>query len=214
MAKIGDPTPAPTCCTTTKYSGVIEGDLPTGAVKVMMLAFSSSQKYLPLGETVDIVDVAAGLKKIITGLITFTMSGVGAYPAFEMLVRKAIAETVTGVTWDMVSISDITSSATTATTTANGGRRLSAPTVTVSYKIMAPAEMAITASDISAASLKLYLTTFAADAGVSLPTISNTIVSAPLAGASFGTPKAASWATPIASLALTPLIAVVLALFW
>lgn len=212
-----------TCCTSDLYTGVVEGQMPSGAVAVTILPYlgSSSSKILPYGAKFAIADAVTGSKMKYTGSLTFSMVS-PSDKAFKMIVAQAIAATFPFVAdWKSVSITSVTSStaATTTTTTTTsttttaggGGRRLSS-TVTVSYSLLLDVGTAPTAPTAAlAAALKTSIESLATSAGVSLPTITGTPT---IASLSAGELYFGSGATPIASLALTPLLVVALAFLW
>jgi len=217
----GTVTSPSTCCTSDLYTGVVEGQMPPGAVAVSIIPYLGS-KMLPYGTKLAIADGTVGSRMMYTGSVAFSMASGSLGDAFKMLVSKAIVASLPFVAdWKSVSITGVTSStaATTTTTTTTsttttaggGGRRLSS-TVTVSYKLLLPVGTTPTAPTAAmAAALKSSIESLATSAGVSLPTITGTPTIATL---SAGELYFGSGATSIASLALTPFIVVALAFLW
>jgi len=214
--RFGKIAPSSTCCDDTKYTGVYAGVYPTGAAKVTIIP-GKGQTGLPLGQSAAISDVSTGQAKVFSASVAFPVTSNDA--AFEMLVKKAITNASTETKEDGTALScqfwqvgKVNLTITTSRRLHEDERRLSTTKTNVTFMIMM-ADVASTAA-LNKATFAATLNSITADAGVTIPTLSETDIEADdFVVATYGSPSQSQSGAIYSSLAWTVFVLTVLAFF-
>merc|ERR1712226_1379411 len=158
-------------------------------VSLMVVPYSkvgADRHELPVGAFAAMVDTTEGITNVVNGSLSFSASDPTSFastPNAKHALREAIADTLDGVTWNMVHVIDVTARGSGESiwskNTVHGRDLQASDDVWVLFNIYLPTDNVVTdieASDISASSLTTNVNKRLVEQGIKDQHVENVIV--------------------------------------